>query len=231
LKGILVLLACALAQTSGAAEAPTAYTLQGHVGTSAVRMELDRSDNQLHGSYVYVKIGKPLLLEGSIEDDGAVKLEESHAADFTMGSFKGTLAANGTFSGMWTQPPRFGVPPPPDKILPFSLTPAPPPIPDPGLARFIGHWHRENADIVMVGLGQGRLRGWGEAVGPYTMADGEPSADLGNFQAIATPRGDDIRFNAGGCTIEAKLKNDALLVDSDLGCAGNRATFVGSFSR
>ena len=80
-------------------------------------------------------------------------------------------------------------------------------------------------------LAGGRLRAWGWATDPYTMPDGEPSADIGSFQALATPRGDAVTFAADGCTIVARLVEGDLTIDRDIGCAGNRASFVGSFSK
>ena len=62
------------------------------------------------------------------------------------------------------------------------------------------------------------MRAWGWATDPYTMPDGEPSADIGSFQAPATPRGDAVTFAADGCTIVARLVEGDLTVDRDIGC-------------
>lgn len=227
-----VFLAAFLLPRGAAASGVKAYAFRGTIGPGlAVEMELDRQDNQLHGSYVYVKIGKPLFLDGSIGDDGAVHLEESQHEDGTTASFVGTLAADGKLTGTWTATRSVRPHAPPGKSLPFSLTPVPRPAPDPRLARWIGHWTRINTDITIVELADGRLRAWGWATGPYTMPDGEPSADTGSFQALAAPRGDAVTFVADGCTVVARLVEEDLVVDSDLGCAGNRASFVGSFGK
>lgn len=90
---------------SAPAESQTAL-YAGTIGKSArVLMQLTRDGDQLAGDYVYVRIGEPIDLAGTLAADGRVALAET-AQSATTGRFEGAFKGDNasSFEGVWRDP-------------------------------------------------------------------------------------------------------------------------------
>ncbi len=71
-----------------------ATTFRGTIGDKKVQLKLFREGELVNGTYSYQKIGKDILLKGSINSQG----------NFTLQEFDGTGTQTGEFKGKWTDP-------------------------------------------------------------------------------------------------------------------------------
>ena len=90
--------ACLFASPAGA----ETIFFDGTIGKAPVFGSLSRDGDRLSGSYLYLKYGKDIELQGKIGKSGAVHLDET-SFDTTKksGNFDGHIA-NGAWSGTWT---------------------------------------------------------------------------------------------------------------------------------
>jgi hypothetical protein len=127
----------ALASASASASAPRIGLLdgphdyRGTVGTSTqTAMHHERSGAAVHGSYLYVAIGKPIALDGTIDGAGAVTLTEKVDGKIT-GALHLAPGAGEALVGEWVSPKA-------DKKLSAQFWLAPPwvaPEPDTGVQK------------------------------------------------------------------------------------------------
>lgn len=64
-----------------------------------VAMKLNKSGQNLHGQMLYKKIGKPIEVNGTIDDAGTISLKESIDDEIT-GYYEGQIV-NNVFNGIW----------------------------------------------------------------------------------------------------------------------------------
>lgn len=79
-----------------------AHDYQGTLGKQAIAMHLVRAGAAVHGAYLYRSIGRPIALQGTVDEAGAIALTESSEGDTT-----GTMslrASEGSLVGDWTDP-------------------------------------------------------------------------------------------------------------------------------
>lgn len=69
-----------------------------------VRLVLTKNGQQLTGSYVYTRVGKPLKLQGTVNGEGAFTLDEFDPTGKKTGSFKGEFDAPTRLGGSWSGP-------------------------------------------------------------------------------------------------------------------------------
>jgi hypothetical protein len=97
------------AQTASADAAPSElaegmHDYRGMLGSrTQLAMHLERSGGAVHGWYLYVAIGKPIALDGTIDGAGAVTLTEKVDGK-TTGALHLTPAKGDAFGGEWTSP-------------------------------------------------------------------------------------------------------------------------------
>jgi hypothetical protein len=96
---------------------------KGSIGNAFdLQMKLQRTGDQLSGSYFYQRIGTKIELRGNVDKDGNVTLEEFDNARKQTGIFKGVWKQDGDgkveIKGDWTKPNS-------DKKTVFSLTQEP----------------------------------------------------------------------------------------------------------
>lgn len=87
-----------------------------------ITMTLTKTGNVLSGSYAYATIGTSIKVAGTIDENGAIVLNEYSDSDKLLGTFNGTYRAEG-ISGNWNRANS-------DKLLPFLLTERATPISD-----------------------------------------------------------------------------------------------------
>jgi len=91
---------------------PAAETkfFKGSIGSSlGLQMKLERTGDQLSGSYFYQKVGTKIALRGSVDKDGNLLLEEFDSAGKQTGVFKGLWKLDPdagliTIAGNWSKP-------------------------------------------------------------------------------------------------------------------------------
>jgi hypothetical protein len=110
----LFALACS-AQAAGV----TGYYEGSLDGRLPVRMYLSETAQSLSGYYLYVRVGRPIYLQGSLANDGGIHLEEYDAAKpgKSSGAFDGQVRKDGELRGTWAADPK-------KKSLAFQLKPA-----------------------------------------------------------------------------------------------------------
>src|SRR5215469_921652 len=69
----------------------------------AIKMSLSIEGSRISGSYYYVKVGKPIVLRGSIDSAGKVTLEELDQTGKPTGVFKGRFTTDSEFVGTWSK--------------------------------------------------------------------------------------------------------------------------------
>ena len=84
----------------------------------AIKMSLLIEGSKISGSYYYVKVGKPIVLRGSISSAGKVTLEELDQTGKPTGVFKGSFTTDNEFAGTWSKPDGSGA-------MPFAVKAAP----------------------------------------------------------------------------------------------------------
>jgi hypothetical protein len=67
-----------------------------------IQMTLTRAGKTFNGFYVYTKVGKPIALKGSIDDEQNVTLDEFDENGQQTGTFSGTLIGSSMIDGGWT---------------------------------------------------------------------------------------------------------------------------------
>ena len=86
----------------------------GTIGDLPIVLDITRTNEKLNGSYYYTKIGTPIVLEGSIKNNGAFEITEISNGNVT-GFFEGIIPTKGGFSGTWKNAAK-------NKTLPLTLT-------------------------------------------------------------------------------------------------------------
>jgi hypothetical protein len=73
-------------------------------GKLPVRLTLTKNGQQVTGSYVYTRVGKPLKLQGTIDGEGKFKLDEFDPGGQKTGGFEGTFTGPTRMEGSWSGP-------------------------------------------------------------------------------------------------------------------------------
>ena len=85
---------------------PVGFTrvYEGEIERLPVRLTLTKKGQQLKGSYVYTRVGKPLQLQGTIDGTGAFTLDEFDGAGVRTGGFSGEFQGPTRLEGGWSKP-------------------------------------------------------------------------------------------------------------------------------
>lgn len=108
-----------------------------------IRVRLTRKGERLTGSYSYSKVGKPLQVQGTLDEEGNLSLDEFDAAGKRTGTFNGKYEEDKVIRGSWSAATG-------DRVLPFRVEEAAPPKRKSGDARgpFSGSWSWEKGGAV-----------------------------------------------------------------------------------
>lgn len=89
--------------------------MQGNIaGKYDIVLDLERNDTLLEGYYYYLKVGKPIALQGNINEKGIIKLKEYTDTAWTA-TIEGRFLSDSILQGQWvsrkpgSQPLSFGV--------------------------------------------------------------------------------------------------------------------------
>jgi hypothetical protein len=108
---LALVLCCGIAVTPRSAAAQGWRTenftreFRGTIGKSnRIRMKLTRRGNKLSATYSYERVGKPLTLQGAIDEHQWITLDEFDRDGKKTGSMSGELTSPGTIRGAWSRP-------------------------------------------------------------------------------------------------------------------------------
>src|SRR5581483_1678085 len=102
--GMLVIALLLMAGLQAGAQTPAPKTFSGFINDQyAIRMTLQQNGSELSGSYVYVKVGRPIRLKGRIEGKDNFVINELDENGRVTAVFKGVLIGQNKLSGSWSK--------------------------------------------------------------------------------------------------------------------------------
>jgi hypothetical protein len=107
LAGMAAVGVLATGAAAGWTKLPPRFTraYEGEIdGKLPVRLVLTKNGQQLTGTYLYKRIGKPLKLQGTINGEGEFTLDEFDPSGRKTGGFKGEFDSPTRLGGSWSGP-------------------------------------------------------------------------------------------------------------------------------
>jgi hypothetical protein len=101
---LALILIALLAKERGYLPGTFTRVYRGTINELPVRMTLTRKQDRLTGSYEYVRVGKPLAIQGSLNAEEGFTLDEFDDAGKKTGSFNGDFRTPNRMEGSWSKP-------------------------------------------------------------------------------------------------------------------------------
>lgn len=202
--------------------------------TIRIRMKLSQAGNQIHGAYVYEKVGKELQLSGSVSGQQVTLKETDQNGDPT-GIFKGRFVSADLIEGTWSNADG-------TKAFPFSVRATRAQAP-PSSDSISGQYKRLNArgkldyhgaEINVKLGGDGRIRVQGDATWVGNRDTG--NVNVGQIDGAFALKDKKVIYKAGDgeydCRLTITFDGGFLTVTQDNGkCGGINVSFNGKYKR